>query len=584
VDEAPRGPPPRGCLTSASPRRSLSSVTTTRSIGRLSEIAQVMVRHGFGYFLEAHKLSDLLPGRSAEDRLANVAAEHGAHSARGQHLREVLDELGPTFVKFGQLLSTRPDVVPPDIVVELRALQDDVRPFPFEQAERVIEEELENTLERLFLDFEPAPVAAASIGQVHRATLPNGRRVAVKVQRPGAPRQIEADLGLLYQAARLARERIRALDFVDTRQLIDEFARSIRKELDYRQEARNAQNFHRHFAGNPHVRVPKVYWQYTRPRVLTLEWIDGIQLADVDLVTTTLEERRELAYRITDAWMAMIFRHGFFHGDPHPANILLPAEAGTIGLVDFGAVGTLTDDDMSKLTGLFIDAANENIEQLPRRLADLGVRYPRDREGEFLSEIRELYYRYYGASLSEVDPIQVIREGFQLIYSLNLHLPARFLLLDRTIATLGSVGAELYPDFNVFEVARPYARDLMLERFRPERVARRARREAFRYAQVIAEAPHQFHDFMEEIRDGQIEVGFVHKGLDEFLENLQRVFNRLVIALVVVGGLIGSSLIGIFAKAGPHVLGVNVISIIGFALSAVLGAWLLWGVIRSGRL
>jgi ubiquinone biosynthesis protein len=559
-------------------------VSTTRNIGRLSEIAQVMVRHGFGYFLEAHKLSDLLPGRSAEDRLADVAAEHGAASARGQHLREVLDELGPTFVKFGQLLSTRPDVVPPDIVVELRGLQDDVRPFPFEQAERVIEEELGNTLERLFLDFEPAPVAAASIGQVHRATLPNGRRVAVKVQRPGAPQKIEADLGLLYQAARLARERIRALDFVDTRQLVDEFARSIRKELDYRQEARNAQNFHRHFAGDPHVHVPKVYWQYTRPRVLTLEWIDGIQLADVDLVTTSMEERREIAYRITEAWMTMIFRHGFFHGDPHPANILLPTHAGSIGLVDFGAVGTLTDDDMSKLTGLFIDAANENIEQIPKRLADLGVRYPRDREGEFLSEIRELYYRYYGASLSEVDPIQVIREGFQLIYSMNLHLPARFLLLDRTIATLGSVGAELYPDFNIFEVARPYARDLMLERFAPHRVMRRARREALNYAQVIAEAPYQFHDFMEEIRDGQIEVGFVHKGLDQFLDAMQNAINRLVIALIVVGGLIGSSMIGIFATNGPQLLGVNLLSVIGFALSTVLGIWLLWGVVRSGRL
>src|SRR5436853_2951032 len=207
----------------------------TRTLGRLSEIAQVMVRHGFGYFLEAHKLTDLLPGRSAEARLAAVYDE--GTSARGQHLRELLDDLGPTFVKFGQLLSTRPDIVPPDIIAELRGLQDDVRPFPFEQAERVIEEELGNTLERLFLEFEPQPVAAASIGRVHRATLPNGRRVAVKVQRPGAPQKIEADLGLLYQAARLARERIRALDFVDTHQVVDEFARSIRKELDYRQEA-----------------------------------------------------------------------------------------------------------------------------------------------------------------------------------------------------------------------------------------------------------------------------------------------------------------------------------------------------------
>src|SRR3954447_3277298 len=257
----------------------------TRTLGRLSEIAQVMVRHGFGYFLEAHKLTDLLPGRSAEARLAATAP--GPGSLRGHRLRDVLDELGPTFVKFGQLLSTRPDAVPPDILVELRGLQDDVRPFPFEQAERVIEEDLGNSLDRLFLDFERQPVAAASIGQVHRATLPNGKRVAVKVQRPGAPRQIEADLTLLYQASRIVKERVRALDFIDARALVDEFARSIRQELDYRLEGRNAESFHRNFAGPPHVRVPRVYWSYTRTRVLTLELLMGTQLADIDLVSYT---------------------------------------------------------------------------------------------------------------------------------------------------------------------------------------------------------------------------------------------------------------------------------------------------------
>src|SRR5438874_13543111 len=183
----------------------------TRSLSRLSEIAQVMVRHGFGYFFEAHKLTDLIPGRS------RAQSDDAVASARGQHLREVLEELGPTFVKFGQLLSTRPDVVPPDIITELRALQDDVRPFPYAQVEEVIRTELGQPLERLFLEFDRSPTAAASIGQVHRAVLPNGRAVAVKVQRPGAPRQIEADLALLYQAARLAQERVRALDFIDAR-------------------------------------------------------------------------------------------------------------------------------------------------------------------------------------------------------------------------------------------------------------------------------------------------------------------------------------------------------------------------------
>jgi ubiquinone biosynthesis protein len=548
-----------------------------RTLSRLSEIAQVMVRHGFGYFFEAHRLTDLIPGRRIE-------VEDMTASARGQHLREVLDELGPTFVKFGQLLSTRPDIAPPDIIAELRGLQDDVRPFPFEQAERVIEEELGNSIERLFLDFDTTPVAAASIGQVHRATLPNGKRVAVKVQRPDAARQIEADLVLLYQAAKLVKERVHALDFVDSGALVDEFARQIRQELDYRLEGRNAQSFHRNFAGDAHVHVPKVYWSYTRARVLTLEWLDGVQLADVDTLALSLDERRDLAYLMTETWMTMIFRHGFFHADPHPANILVLPETGTIGLVDFGSAGMLSDDDMTKLTRLFIDAANENVDILPKRLADLGVRYPKEREQEFLAELREIFYRYYGASLAEIDPIQLIREAFQLIYSMNLRLPTRYLLLDRAIATLGSVGIELYADFNVFEVARPYARDLMLDRFTPDRIARRARRDAFQYAHILREAPHQIHEILEALRDGQIEVGFVHKGLDDMLEQMQRVVNRLVIALVVTGGLIGSSLIGIFAKAGPQVLGINVISVIGFVLSAVLGIWLLVGVVRSGRL
>ncbi len=546
----------------------------TRNLGRLSEIAQVAVRHGFGYFFERHRLTDLLPWG---ERPADVEER----SQRGVRLRELLDELGPTFVKFGQLLSTRPDVVPPDIIAELRGLQDDVRPVPFAAVERVIEQELELSLDKLFVEFEEQPIAAASIGQVHRAVLPNGDRVAVKVQRPDAPRQIEADLALLYQAARVIRERVRALDFIDARELVDEFAQQIRSELDYTREGRNAEAFRRNFRHDEHVHVPKVYWSYSRERVLTLEFLDGMQVADLP-ADWPLERRREVAYQMTDAWMAMIFRHGFFHGDPHPANVLVLDDG--IGLVDFGAVGRLTDEDMTKLTRLFIDAAQERVDLLPRRLADLGVRYPADREDAFRARLNDLYYRYYGASLAEIDPLEVIRDAFDLIYSMNLRLPSRYLLLDRAVATLGSVGVELYPDFNVFEVAKPYARAMLLERFTPSRVAGRARRESIQLGQMALDFPYQVHDILEEIRDGQIEIGFVHKGLDEFMHRIDIVFNRLVMALVVSGGLIGSSLIGIFAETGPEFLGLHIVSVLGFVLSAVLGVWLFWGVLRSGRL
>jgi ubiquinone biosynthesis protein len=552
----------------------------TRNLGRLSEIAQVAVKHGFGYVFERHRLTDLIPRRHGVD----VPPANGSGgSARGQHLREMLDELGPTFVKFGQLLSTRPDIVPPDIIVELRGLQDDVRPFPFADVQRVIEAELHQPIARLFLDFDETPLAAASIGQVHRATLPNGRRVAVKVQRPDAPRQIEADLALLFQAAKLTKERVRALDFIDAEELVDEFARTIRQELDYRLEGRNAETFHRNFAGHPHIRIPRVYWSYSGARVLTLEYLEGTQLADLDVDAWTLEERRRLAYLIAEGWMTMIFRHGFFHGDPHPANILVLTRE-QVGLVDFGLTGKLTDDDMDKLTRLFIDAAAENIDALPKRLADLGVRYPKELEEQFKAELRELFYRYYGARLSEIDPLQVIREAFALIYRMNLRLPTRFVMLDKAIATLGSVGIEIYPDFNVFEVAKPYARSLMIDRFKPRRMATRTRKEALRLASMAAEVPYQVHDILEEVRDGQIEVGFVHKGLEDFMHGFNVAINRLTVALVVTGGLIGSSLIGIFAKTGPQVLGVNLLSLIGFILSGGLGVWLLWGVLRSGRL
>ena len=549
----------------------------TRNIGRLSEIAQVAVKHGFGYFFERHRLTDLVPWIGRDGSVETP-------TDRGRRLREMLDELGPTFVKFGQLLSTRPDIVPPDVVLELQKLQDDVRPILFADVERVISEELGITIEQAFLEFDEQPTAAASIGQVHHAVLPNGERVAVKVQRPNAPRQIESDISLLYQAARLAKERVRALDFIDAEQVVDEFARSIRGELDYRAEARNAEAFRRNFAGQADVKIPRVHWTYTRRRVLVLELLQGVQVADLDLASLGEGERRELAYRIAETWMTMIFRHGFFHGDPHPANIFVLDGGAAVGLVDFGQVGKLTDEDMSKLTGLFIDAANERVDAMPRRLAELGVRYPREREEEFTDELRDVYYRYYGVSLAEIDPLQVIREAFELIYRLNLRLPTRFVLLDKAIATLASVGAELYPDFNVFEVAKPYARNLMIERFSPERILSRAQKESSEFVRIAATMPYQVHDFLEQIRDGQIEVGFVHKGLDDFMHKVDVAFNRLVVALIVVGGLIGSSLIGIFAKHGPFVFGVNFLSFLGFLLSGALGIWLLWGVIRSGRL
>ena len=293
----------------------------------------------------------------------------------------MFDELGPTFVKFGQLLSTRPDILPPDIIAELRGLQDDVTPFTYEEAERVIQAELGLPIERLFLEFDRGP----DRGRVDRPGAPRDPPERPPRRRQGAaPGRAGADRGghrAPLPGGRLAKDRVRRARLHRRARLVDEFARNIRQELDYRGEARNADRFRHDFAGHPHVRVPRVYWSYTRARVLTLEFIDGVQLADVDPLTTPELDRRRLAELMTETWMTMVFKNGFFHGDPHPANILVLERRAGIGLVDFGLAGKLTDADLSKLTRLFIDAVNENVDALPKRLAELGVRYPTRERG-----------------------------------------------------------------------------------------------------------------------------------------------------------------------------------------------------------
>jgi len=537
-----------------------------RSLGRMTEIGRVATRHGFGYLLDRRRATNGEPDAD-----------------RGRRLREMLDELGPTFVKFGQLLSTRPDIVPPDVIAELRKLQDDVSPFPIEDVERVVREELGLSVEQAFVDFDERPIAAASIGQVHRATLPTGVDVVVKVQRPSAPRQIDSDLRLMASTASFVRERVRQLDFIDTGELVEEFGRSIRLELDYQQEARNAETFRRNFAADTRIAVPRVWWRYTTGRLLTLDRLEGTHIGDLDLTSWEDEARRDLAYTMTDAWMTMIFRHAFFHGDPHPANIM-HLEDGRLGLIDFGLAGRLTDLDMTRLTRLFVDAATENVGALPRRLSDLGVRYPHDREEELRARLEELYYRYYGSRLSDIDPIEAIREGLTLIYAMNLRLPTRFVILDKAIATLGSVTTEVYPEFNVFEVAKPYAKRLIAERYSPRRMAIRARAEVQDIAELALEVPRQVHDILNELRDGELEVKISNPGIDDLAHHMDVSVNRIAVALVILGGLVGSSLIGVLAKDGPHLLGLHLLSVVGFVMSGAFGLWLLWGVLRSGRL
>jgi ubiquinone biosynthesis protein len=541
----------------------------------MREISEVAVRHGFGYFFERHRLFGLIP------RWRKRRGSSAPPAQRGRHIREMLDELGPTFVKFGQLLSTRPDIVPADIVVELVKLQDRVTAFPFEVAGQVIEEDLGLALDRAFESFESEPHASASIGQVYGAVLPGGQRVVVKVQRPEASRQIRKDIELLVQFAELLEGRVE-LGFSPAA-VVQEFARSISRELDYVLEARNAERFSVNFQDSVNVTIPRVYWRYCSARVLTMERLDGPTLNSTAVGELPLEEKRLLAESVADCWFKQIFQDGFFHADPHPANIVYLGE-GRVGLFDFGLAGFLRRDDLEEGVRLFLHVMDSDIPGIKRSLKRLGVHWNPSQDEVVTQTIEEAFSRYFGRALSNIDVTTLLRQAFDIVYSLRLRLPTRFLLLDKAMLTMEGVVSNLYPDMNVFELAGRYTGALKRERLDPRNISDRLMRNAAEYVEVLRDYPLQLHDLLEEMRAGELEIKYRHTGLEGVVHRLDVIMNRLVVALVSIALGATSTAVAILIKGGPHVAGVSVWGLPGFAGSLFFGAWLIWAIIRSGRL
>ena len=550
-------------------------VTRARNLERIRQISEVAVRHGFGYFFERHNLWQTL-------RLRRRRPEPPS-AQRGKHLRQMLEELGPTFIKFGQLLSTRPDIVPPDVLDELVKLQDKVPGFPYEVARSVIEEDLGLTLERLFVSFDPLPLGSASIGQVHRAVLPGGEAVVVKVQRPGAANQIARDIDLLYQIAELIRDHLGGRVFVDPIQVVDEFSRSIRRELDYVMEGRNAERFALNFRDDDQVRIPRVYWRYSTGRVLTMEYLYGTTLNELDFPAMALDQRRHLAETLTACWFKQMLEDGFFHADPHPANIVYQP-SGTIGLLDFGIVGSLTDDDLEQGTGLFTAVLGRDVKAVKRRLRKLGVVWDASKDAQVDRTLEDVFNRYFGVSLGQMDPGQVLHDLLDLVYNLHIQLPTRFLLLDKSLLTIEGVVSQVFPDFNVWETARPYARRVIRRRFSPQTIADQLHASASDYRGMLEDYPQQIHQIFEKMRRGEFEIRFVHVGLESFGHKLDILTNRIVVTLVTVSMGVTSALIAVFVQNGPTVFGLSVWGIPGLLATLFFGIWLMWAILRSGRL
>jgi ubiquinone biosynthesis protein len=551
-------------------------------VRRFSQISRVLVRHGFGFVFDVRR-----------GRRQSLGAQEILGPNFGVRLRRTLEDLGPTFIKFGQLLSSRSDVLPEGVLAEMERLQDATSPLSVEVVRRVIERELGAPVEELFESFEPVELGSASIGQVHRATLAVGdgedggegvKDVAVKVQRPEARGRVEDDLALMRDLASFIHHRFGDRTVVDVRGLVAEFEVVIQRELDYGSEARNARRFAANFADTPVV-IPGVYTEYSTGRVLTMEYVGGTRFHDITPLSLLPAERRRVAGMGAEAIFKMAFEDGFFHGDPHAGNLILTPE-GNLALLDFGMVDYMSRGDIDALGRLFVSVIQQDAEATLRGLEDLGIRYSAHVRSALVQDLREFLYKYAGLSVGEVTISQALGELISLARRNRVSMPPVFSLMTRALATAEGLARSIDPSLNVYEVARPYARRLLRGRYSPRAVQDRGRERALEYARYAEDYPRQIRQVLAELSDGEMQVRLKHGGLDELTGEVDVLANRLVFALITGALLIGSSMLGAFDRGGPRVpvLGVPLVAFAGFSIALVLGGLLLLLILRDRRI
>jgi ubiquinone biosynthesis protein len=560
-----------------------SWLTAYSRLGRLREIVQVLFRYGFGYFIDQLDLRQLL------SPFEKPIAHPEPTSSLGVRLRRALEDLGPTFIKLGQLLSTRSDLLPPDVIVELAKLQDQVPPVPFELIRQVIETELGQPLEKIFSSFEQTPLGSASLGQVHLATLPDHRQVVVKVQRPGVAKIIDTDLLVLADLARLAEHRTPWGRIYSFSEMVEEFSRSLREELDYTVESRHAERIAAGFNGDPTVRIPAVLWELTTTKISTQEYFAGISLEDHNALVAAGYSLSSIAQRLTQAMIKQVLEIGYFHADPHPGNILvLPGEI--IGFLDFGLVGYLSAPQKEIFIRMIMAGYRRQTDTLIQCLKELGTTTVPIKEEELHHDIDLLLDKYFDLPLSRIKLGQAIKEIMDIAFRHQLRLPSDFTLLAKTIITLEGVVTELDPGISIIEIIQPVATRFIRQRYSLPHLLRTAQDKLSAYRDLAEDIPRLLRTFLRQAVDGQLKINWTIAELQTMLRHLDRISNRLSFSMVLLAfSIIMASLILGSALARPY--DPNRILLwrlpyleIGFLTAGIMVGWLLWAIFRSGRL
>ncbi len=551
----------------------LETLIAARDFGRVHEIASILIRYGFGDIVQRLGIVALV--ERAGHALNWREIEELTHLTPPERVRKVLEEMGPTFVKLGQILATRPDLFNEDWIAEFEKLQDRAQPVPYAKILPQLTEDLGAPPEKVFARFDPNPIAAASIGQVHRARLTDGSEVVVKVRRPHIRAVVEADLRLLENLAETAGREIKALNRYQPEKIVRQFALSLRRELDLAVEARNSERLKHNFEGYHEIVIPEIYWQWTSERVNVQRFIDGIPGNDLEALTAAGYDREKLAKVGADAVLKMMLVDGVFHADPHPGNCFF-LSGNRIAFIDFGMIGRLSDSRRFQV----IDLLHGLVHKEPEKVVRILLRWtetPPDDEELLMIEVDQFIDRYHGVSLKNLNMAELLTSLTSLIRDHQINLPADLSLLIKAFMTLEGLGRQLDPEFNLVVTAAPRLKTALLLRYHPEILGRKGLQSVMELARILIDLPKDLQRIVEDLRKGSIGVRLNINRPDWLGSELDRVVNRLSVSLVTAAMIIGGSIVSTVEGGASSFIG-----LIAFIGSVIGGLWLMLSIWRSG--
>ncbi len=552
-----------------------------RTIRRYRTILGVLITYGFGHFVEQLNIDYYL---ELGKRIVtfNKMPKELERLSQAQRLRLAMEELGPTFIKLGQLLSTRPDVLGKEYIHEFSKLQDEVHAVSLDEVNAQIQRELGYPAEELFAEFSKQPIAAASIAQVHRGKLKSGEDVVFKVRRPGIVKIVETDIDVLMGLAYLIEQHIPTVALYNPVGLVKEFRRNILREMNFTREGRTVDRFAANFADSSTVYIPKIFWEYSGDIVLTMEYVPGIKISELDELTAQGYDLKEIARRGADSFLKQVLDFGLFHADPHPGNVfILPDQV--ICMLDYGMVGHLGQDLKDQLIDLLQALLNKDVDSIISQLLYSGELSDNSDLKNLRRDLHDFIDDYYDIVLQDIKVGKLLSEFIEILTHYRIHFPADFMMLAKALIVMEGVGLQLNPDFNMVSYMRPYVNRLVLERYNPKNVATQTGRIIQAYSLLAKSLPNDIKKFLNRINHNQFKIDLEHRGLDKLATDLDRSSNRVSFAVIIGSLIVGSSLVMQIDK-GPMLFGFPVLGILGYSIAGLLGLWLAVGILRSGRL